>query len=530
MAIVIMTVSQGKQQVGAASCSRAEFLVRLMEQMEASQEKTEGCRADRKADKNADASVIKQLADKYGLDSKQSRAVAFALNAGIIEEGVFTSFNKRLTLQAALYIVAGADEYLHGRQVNTEETEYILEHIIADADKISGKLRNRVAKAYAYGFVKGRSIGAFKEGRIINPQKVCSEKTCSRLLKLLRKEEKRYRLTEDFKLIRTNGLPRYAEYYEYILDSWPNAYYDTNFNFMTNQPEPGNALYSDLWNLRGCGLYAGRMTWDSAFIKLDFDDRYRSIKEYDAADRMKAYSAFVLPREYDMFASRLNRDTGYLGLALTLEDKQQICEAAKKYAGMVLNVDYRTIEADSDWQKYMLANGIADGDLERYIAEAVRDELILECDFTAAEVSSVYYDRTPFVFKDCAGIVRVYARFRIVSDNGAALSGGRLCINSGQGRQCLYETRISDDGLSYEAVENSGWQDGYFDIGVKAGGTVAAATFDLMRSKCAYTAAFGYPCETGQYYPGTLTIKGMLKKYYPHLSEEEYLERFGYLY
>ncbi len=439
---------------------------------------------------------------------------------------------KKLILEDAAVLLVAAGEQLYGLEVDEETVDYIIRERMAGPGKVSKNRKAYVAKAYALGLIAGDSAGRYSTARSFRGKKKIYEKEAREMIARLIDPGKRYGLSPDDQLLRIdkNSFPPVAELYPYILEDFPNEYYESMCHFMVQQVKVFEARESELWDLRGCTDYCGVMTWDTVFSKLTYEDRLASIRKHSAADRLGSYSAYLTPAEYDRGAADRNRLDGYMGMPLTPEKKRKMCDAAEEYVLHALNVDYRSIALDTEWQDYMLKNGIEQGSIERYIQKCVNDELILECDAAASDVSAVYYDRIPSVFSRCEGVVRVYAHYRIASDNGSDFPHDELTVNSGSGVQSLRNTRISDDGFKYIVDPCFDWQDGYFDIGVRNDLTVGAAIFDVMMYKAPFIEAFGYPCEAQSYYSGMLTVDGVLEYKRRNCTKEEYLEERGYLY
>ena len=440
--------------------------------------------------------------------------------------------NKRLTFEKAAVMLVKGFEILYRETPDEKKADYILKERISDADSISPAKKKWVARAFALGLMAGKAEAPYSAKRVMNPKKKCTVSDCKKMIDRLIDPELRYKLSPDFQILRidTENRPVMEAYYSYILDNYPNGYYDCMFNFMVHQPKVFEAADSPLWDKRNCTDYCGVMTWDTTFSKLTYEDRINILCNYTGQDRLELYCAYLTPAEYDIGAAERNKRDGYLGMALTSERKRCMADTAKEYVMKVMNVDYRTIAKDSEWREYMKRCGISEKTIDAYIEECIKDELILECDFTAADISGIYFDRTPFAYTKCMGVVHTYAHYRVVSDNGKGFPYDELTIVNGEGRQCLRNARISDDGLSYIWVPENDWQDGYFDIGMANDNAVYTSIFDIMRYKAIYIAAFGYPCETPCYYPGAYTVAGAVKFRMTNRTKEEYLNEWGYIY
>lgn len=474
---------------------------------------------------------VSKLAEKFSISRDAAAYAGKAIDMKLFKEGTFKNLSKPITLEAAVYLLVGADEYMNGVTFSKEDADYVKKQRISNISSVRTAYRTKFAKGYLMGLIAGTSNGAYSDSRTFHPKKKCTESECRRLLERFVNPEKRYKLSPDKQLCRTSekNLPKLSAYYPYILDSYPNAYYDCMFNFMCNQARPDNAVQDPLWKTRDCGVYKSTMTWDETFSKLNYDDRKDKLTNYDSNNRLCTYCAFMYPSEYDRYALQRHEESGYLGMPLDYASKEAVAAKAREYAEKALNVDYRTLREDTGWQEYMLKNGIDAETLERYITAAEKDELVLECDITAADAGSMYMDRTPFTFKRSDAVVRVYAHYRIASDNGTEFPKGGLTVGSDICLQTLRNTRISDDGFMYVVDECFDWQDGYFDIGITGSGAINAAIFDVVRYKGKFIALFGYPCETPCYYPGTYTTTGVIEQFYKG-KEQRYYEEWGYLY
>ncbi len=443
--------------------------------------------------------------------------------------------NKKLTVEKAALILVKAYEGLYGESAEEfpdEETiRFIMDNRIIFEEAASDK-REYLAKAYALGLIAGESKGKYSPYRVISGKAKCSKTECSKMVNRLVDPGKRFKLSPDYQVLRISNKKRpvLERFYSYILDSYPNEYYDCMFNFMIHQAKVFEADESPLWEERNCTSYHDVMTWDTVFSKLNYEDRIDYLCNYDQVDRLKLYCAYLTPAEYDRGAMDRYERTGNEGMALTNERKRSMADAAEEYVMRVMNVDYRTIADDKEWQEYMMRCGVEKTTIDNYIAECIKDELILECDMTAADISGIYYDRTPFAFTGCKGVVHTYAHYRVVSDNGKGFPFDELTIVNGSGRQCLRNGVIGEDGYRYVSVPDNDWQDGYFDIGMANDKKVYTSIFDIMRYKAVFIADFGYPCESPYYYPGCYTIDGVIKYKMKNRTKEEYLERWGYLY
>jgi len=289
--------------------------------------------------------------------------------------------------------------------VSEEDVAYILNKRISDSYEISEKNKEWFAKAYAYGYIAGKSEGDFTSSRIFTPNKKPKATTLRSMIAKLNKSSERYRLTPDWQMCRISqtNRPVMEELYEFILDSYPNMYYDSCFYGMTSNRgakamEP--PLFSDFFYY--VEKLPDRLT-NSYFDKggqFVFPSELRSVLNetdammYGAGYGYKSY----YPTGSEYYVRRLNCTDEFI-------------DQIEEYYMHALNVDYRTIDKDAEWQSIM-RKYVSSDKLEAYIESCKKNKTIIECDKVAADYSSAYI--SGYKPLDC----KVYCHFKIVSDEG----------------------------------------------------------------------------------------------------------------
>lgn len=349
-----------------------------------------------------------------------------AIRAGIISERTFDSdYTEYLTKSDAAIILVNADEYLYGKTINDEFLELVLNERISDISKVSDARKDYIAKAYSLGFITGYSDGVYTRTRTIKAWQKISVDTAKKLVSMLSDKTKRAKLTDDGQLIRTTNLPEFAKYYPYILASFPNDYYDWEFQFMklysskTNKPMFGTDALVNLEDYAApidfTKFNNGAMTW------------------YNYNSRYKITSLALL----DLCADKWQKN-------------------AEQYLNLVFNVDYRTLADDKDWYQGVLETDWQyDGKIinrermDKYISAAVKNKTIVESSLIGVDRSSIYTSSS-------AIYIRAYVRYRIIS--------------------CDDTDRVSLSPIIYTAypypnidnIELGKWRDCYVDIAVMA--------------------------------------------------------------
>ena len=156
---------------------------------------------------------------------------------------LFKNYQKPLSKSDAAVVLVRADEYLYGKTVTDKQIEQIINFRISDIDKVSKARRSYIARCYQLGYLIGHSDGTYMKTRTFQPSQKISMSTAKLLVERLLDISKRERMSEDGQLIRTTNLPRYANKYEYILESFPNEYYDWDFYFMGLENHEGEKAY-----------------------------------------------------------------------------------------------------------------------------------------------------------------------------------------------------------------------------------------------------------------------------------------------
>lgn len=392
---------------------------------------------------------IKLVCQEIGIKAKGTTNLAYinaAIEHGIITKNTFTDYQRNVSKADAAVILANAHESLYGITLSEELIHIILEKRITDVDKIPEYRRIPFAKAYAYGYIKGSTDGAYSTSRTFKPTQKISKATALSFIEMLSNESKRSKITEDGQLIRTTNLPKFAKFYPYVLASFPNEFYDWEFQFMKSC----RTRYKD-----GKPYY--EYFYETGEYKDGIDYAYpATVKNYNN----KSFS-FMLP----------NGTKASYGDAVdynwdTWENN------VKDYLWNVFNVDYRTLEKNKDWYKavtktssnYATNNVYLENYVQEYIKLAKKNKTIIECDKIAVDKSGIYKDTT-------GTFIRVYVHYRINSS----------LDNSKQYLSPLAFTFKSSP--NYSNIKIGEWRDGYFDVEILMNGAISNAVFsDYFRN------------------------------------------------
>ncbi len=243
--------------------------------------------------KHISATKVKNIQNKYGISIDEAQTVAVAGKIGLIKTSSYKSLKSNVTYLFAYEVIVRAHEYLYGeyhvehlfvygdpdcteyeprlkhqyvvgegyvvtiedalrkngyknvlyglntcrqKTWNLDVTDYVIDFVIKkrisnidDLKKQKDKIL--IAKAYLYGYIKGVSDGVFSRTRRVNFSNKPYKTTLENIIAMLTDGSIRYKLSPDYQMLRisTKNMPIMTSYYPYILDSFPNSYYDTKW-------------------------------------------------------------------------------------------------------------------------------------------------------------------------------------------------------------------------------------------------------------------------------------------------------------
>jgi hypothetical protein len=289
-----------------------------------------------------------------------------AQKVGILYTGDFTNYTDKITRTDAAVLINRADEYLHGDTMDAELLEVILEKRISDINKIAVSKREAVAKIYAKGIIKGYGNGYYIQNRSFKGSKYISVSGAKNMINLVVKPSGRAKISPDGQLIRTTNLPKNASSYEYILASFPNKFYEKQFEFMIS-------------------------------------DRYKKESYKDFFAYPVDMKSWTFKNWYTEWPFSIERDK-YL---------YDWVEMADTYLNYVFNVNYRTV--NDDWIEglgslYAKSNCNEADDIRTYYLDKMKsNKVIIESSIITVEPSTLYYNNGYHM--------RAYVHYRISAKN-----------------------------------------------------------------------------------------------------------------
>lgn len=149
----------------------------------------------------------------------------------VIKDGDFNNYNDYLTRGNALMMLSRADDYLNKTKISDEQVQIVIEKRISDIDKAKESKREDIAKGFIKGFMKGYSNGSYVSNRTLKINTKITRSGALSSIKMITDSSLRALISPDGQVIRDNYLPTNADKYEYILESFPNEFYEKPFIF-----------------------------------------------------------------------------------------------------------------------------------------------------------------------------------------------------------------------------------------------------------------------------------------------------------
>lgn len=376
---------------------------------------------------------IKSLVVGINLDLSSEATEPYidaAIKAGILNTIDFNhDYSGYITRTDAAVLLNRADEYLHGGTIDEKLLQWVLTKRISDINKVSQEKREAVAKCVAKGIIKGHSNGYYIQNRAFRGTEYLTQSAAKAYIKLITNPSGRAKLSPDGMLIRTTNLPRSAKSYEYILECYPNEFYEKKFEFMITE---------DWKKDRSPDSYAYPVEMKTETFK-NWYTEWPLIEEMDK--HLYEWSAMV-----------------------------------EKYLQYVFNVDYRTVNdkwIDGLTSLYAKSNvNYSDHMRTYYIGHMTENKVVIESSIISVEPSTLYYDM--------GYCMRAYIRYRITAIDISVKQSKLIYaqyptlnnLKNGKWRVGVFDIRFdtnngsSGDGSDF-AVSNTSWFVDEFNVSIE---------------------------------------------------------------
>lgn len=306
-----------------------------------------------------------RLVNALKLDTTNKTYYEVAVENGLLKESEKEKLNKNLSNQFAAVLTDRAEQIMLGDKYKYDKDLYkeiVSKNRISDMKKASNSCRTSIYKMFSKGIMIGFSNGKYKHTRSFKPRTNITLTEAKTVINRLTTKSKRKKLSPDGQVIRTTNLPKNYKKYDYILESFPNSFYEYKFN-------------------------------------------YQLTKYYYKPVELKDYASPT--RVFDRMT---DTDVFYNGKFIYLDNWMKKVELNLKTR---LNVDYRTI--DNTWlnnlrSTYFVFNEAKldkdrTDDIKDYIKKVKKNKIIIKTSVIAVEPSTMYYSKGYWV--------RVYVKFKV---------------------------------------------------------------------------------------------------------------------
>lgn len=286
------------------------------------------------------------------------------IELGIIKEGDFKDYNTYLTRGDALVLLSRADDYINKPEISDWLIHTVIDKRISDINDAAENKREDIAKGYIKGFMKGYFNGYYITNRNMKLKNKITRAGALNCIKMIKDTSLRAKISPDGQLIRTKNLPKNADKFDYILESFPNEFYERKFEFMFH-----DTYYENL---------------DKDMYAFPVEMKHRTFRNW--------YDEWPLIEEMNKY----------------LYDWQALAE---KYLYYLFNVDYRTI--DDEWIEGLASvfarsnRNEADDIRTFYIDKMKANKVIIESKIIAVEPSTFY--------EDDSYCMRAYVKYKITA-------------------------------------------------------------------------------------------------------------------
>ena len=373
-------------------------------------------------------------------EDTEANAYETAINYGFITSDIFQSASSKVLYKNAYVVLYNIAQYL-GVEADKDILTAVVER--GRISDLSGTTTEKAAMQFllATGIVEGESDGKCSKTRSFEPKDTISSTDAELYAKRVVNADKRAVISPDGQVCRTTNLPVYARFFPYILDSYPNEYYDFNFRYMRQ--------YSSFED--GVDEYG-----DPNYVEDLVFNRWTDGVDYYSPATIHTWN-------YKLSGKAIN--FGELRDEKAAEWEKQV----EEHLMLIFNADYRTTPNDSAWANKVLQGlynyGTKDGDyakerMEVYLKDMKENKTIVVCDQVSADCSTMYTDGS-------RKYIRVYVHYKIES----ALNFNEYGVSP-----IIYQN-YSRWSQTYRDVTFGQWRDGYIDVEVM---TTADRIVDLV--------------------------------------------------
>lgn len=332
--------------------------------------------------------------------------VIAAKKVGLIKETDRFIYKNAMTVEECAVISNRADIYMHGETVDQGLINRIEEkERITDIDSIKKRFRKDIIEAFAKGIIVGEPNGMYSQDRVLHSSNKVQLKDIKDIINRITYEINRSKISFDGQVIRLTNLPKNAKDFDYILESFPNDFYEMSYRYEVSTSNKRFKEFQDYCVPNRVNLMLEKQKLDNS--KVDKKLIINNIDNWVERIEQNLYERF---------------NVNYLKI-----DESWIDTMAETYSTCF-----------SEKEEKKLGNA-----LRSYVKEAKNNCVIIKTDKISVEPSTLYYSMGSYY-------IRCYVKFMVTS-----------CKD--MNKTFLYCT---DDRVYFKDLKKQEWHEGYYDIAI----------------------------------------------------------------
>jgi hypothetical protein len=320
-------------------------------------------------------------------ESEEQPYITAAVGTSVFKTADEFDVNKELTRAECAVLTNRADVYINGNKERGVYENIVNLKRISDLSKIKKSYRDDVVQVFGKGIIVGYTNGKYSQSRAFRGNSKITYQGAKVIVSKLMNKKDRKKISPDGQLIRTTNLPKNYKAYDYILEAFPNSFYEMKFAFQYG--------IKQVWDKKKDGW----VTVD----KVELEDYARPCKIREWSEEKKQ------------------------AIDLYLYDWCSMVEQNLKYR---FNVDYRTV--GNEWFKGIRETYAITGnenidkeytdEIKEYIKSVKKNKIIIKAEKVVVEPSTFY--------KDTLDNFRCYVKFKIISCNNMKIDANEIIFSN----------------------------------------------------------------------------------------------------
>lgn len=357
--------------------------------------------------------VTKEQAISVGAFAKKLRNVTNAKESDLFLKGEFKNKQKSINNGEAALLVNRADEVNNGTSYNVKLYNQVKnKERITGIKKLGEKKQDAIRKCFVKGIMTGYSNGAYSQSREFKAEKKLTIGEAHKILVRLENKSKRVKLSPDGQVIRKKNLPKNYKSYSYILESFPNSFYEKKFEYQKVRWGKKPKEFKDYTSPKNLRKEEFISYWGTKYKMSEELDKYQDLWCKKVEDNLKLRLSFNYQKSSNKWLNDLRKTY------IIYDDK----------------------EMDKDRPK----------NIQDYINIAKKNMVKMQVKQVIVEPSTMY---------DMDGFwVRAHINFRLIS--------AKKLYNSESGKQ---RNLIYGSYISLKNWKKNQWYEGDFDIQLTGG-------------------------------------------------------------